>query len=144
MAKKTKLPDRPSALIRLALADLRAVEQLKSYEVDMGCYHLGQEKEIERDKCLVCFAGAVMARTLEVPKTRDADPDRFDRDTQDKLYALDHFRRGMIELAFDDMGIDLDDKWIPRSVAVAHYSHDKKQFKKDMADMADVLESRGL
>lgn len=56
----TQLPDKPSELIRLAVADLERAEASPDYIIDMGCWH----EPIPNGLCAVCFAGAVIAGTL--------------------------------------------------------------------------------
>ena len=45
---------------------------------------------------MVCFAGAVMANTLKLDPTKMEVPSTMDQDTMCKLYALDHFRNGLL------------------------------------------------
>ena len=90
----TKLPDKASELIRLAVNDLIAVEANPTYRIDMGTWHSGWSYT---QPCLVCFAGAVMANTCKVHTSSVVYPDNFDRDTSSKLSALDFFRVGDIQ-----------------------------------------------
>ena len=55
----SELPDKPSELIRLALADLRKCEADPRYLIDMAQWH----RPVTSELCHVCLAGAVMART---------------------------------------------------------------------------------
>lgn len=98
MRLKKLLPDKPSALIRLALADLEATEKMPEYHINMREFHEGMIST--EFKCEVCFAGAVMARTIKVSPFMNAMPDDFDDATEAKLNALDAFRSGDIEAAF--------------------------------------------
>lgn len=162
MTKKT-LPDKPSALIRLALDDLRKVERSKRYMVDMGWWHDTGVHLRDPIKCVVCFAGAVMAGTLSVPIQDNCTPDYFDADVEAKLIALDYFRDGnvwsgvytildpihkrppssqrRIDRLFSQKKLDrLSDE----GQEVAHYKDNPGQFKKDMRKMADGLTEIGL
>lgn len=80
----SRLPDRPSELIRLALRDLRSAIA-SGYLVNMNDWHTpllrreGGEFVVSRDergraRCEVCLAGAVMACSLGAPRDRDMGP----------------------------------------------------------------------
>lgn len=60
------LPDKASALLRLAVADARKVSKMKTRVLDMEVWH-----QPDGGKCAVCMAGAVMDRTLR------ADPKKL-------------------------------------------------------------------
>jgi hypothetical protein len=87
----TSLPDLPSALIVVALADLAKVEADPRYAVNMSWWHRPKDKS---RRCVVCLAGAVMAKTLGSDPTKYLAPYSFDRDVAQKLNALDAFRVG--------------------------------------------------
>lgn len=72
MTEEPKLPRKPSALIRLALRDLRAVEADPRYRVDMGKCH-----EPYNGVCYVGLAGAVMAVTLKAESSRAVYPTTY-------------------------------------------------------------------
>lgn len=91
---KSKLPDKASDLLELALNDLEACEQDKeNYQVTMSQWHTGE------DICRVCLAGSVIAKSLNIPKWLKTNPDKFDRGIRRKLKALDALRLGDIESA---------------------------------------------
>lgn len=139
----TKLPNKPSELIRLAIADLTKVERSAAYRVDMGHYHEPVElTDPVQYVCAVCFAGAVMAKTLDASKRDRVTPDCFDRDTAHKLHALNEFRTGLVRSGLCMMGIRYIDS--PVQVPVAVYKYDRNQFKQDMRLMASELEAIGL
>lgn len=138
-AKAHKLPSKPSALIRLALADLRAVEKSKKYVVNMGKYH-GADLT---GKCEVCFAGAVMAMSLGAAISVEMVPTDFPVATKRKLEALNYFRCGMIGSALAELGLKRPGS-LATSIQVDDYGVDPARFKKDMAELADHLERNGL
>lgn len=156
VAKKIKgnLPDKPSELIRVALADLRKVERSKKFEVDMGTWF-----DVYNDDsmhCYVCFAGSVMAGSLgctpEAALQKEWDgfsyvaayvPEHFDEKTQCKLYALDDFRTGNIKNALNHMRIKLP-RFVPEDVDVVSYAYDPAAWRKDMNALALFLENNGL
>lgn len=132
----TTLPDKPSDLIRLALSDLARCERSPKYEIDMGDWHR------PNGKCLVCLAGSVMAKTLEAPMHKRWWPKDFP-DQGGKLIALDRFRRGDVDIAFEALGFHYSaaDRLTYRSICP--YSRDPKQFRKDMFKLARDLEKAG-
>lgn len=94
MAKKQKkLPKKLSALIRLALADMKAARRagLKLHMSWWVAPGLGTDKQ-----CSVCMAGAVMYGTLGNVKGYVSDPSDVtdDRTEQRKLRALNNVRIG--------------------------------------------------
>lgn len=168
-ASRIELPNKMSELINLALGDLRAVEKMKKkYVVNMGIWHSPQSElgdyepqTTQVDKCVVCFAGSVMAQTLKIPDDVKYDVgyggnDCFDEETDRKLDAINSLRTGDIADAAVYLDIDAKDvlgasnpfitindvEWKTRDVAV--YSEDPAQFKKDMARLAKDLAAAGL
>lgn len=134
--KDVKLPDKPSELIRLAINDLVAVEQNPDYKVCMAIWYLRNPG----DKCLVCFAGAVMAQTLGAESTSALNADSFPKDIGDKLVALDYFRVGWLGCGLTALGIQyraLD------NIALQRYEDDPMGFKQDMVFLADSFERQG-
>lgn len=138
---KNKLPDLPSELILLALKDLEVIENSDDYEVDMLNWHM-----FDGDKCLVCLAGAVMVNTLNHDINTDSYPDIFNKDTCDKLYALDEFRKGHINIALDSMSSATEVSYPNIAYTTNHvqYKDDSVLFKQQMNDMVKLLVSHGL
>lgn len=138
----TKLPNKLSALIRIALHDLTLVENNRSFKIDMKHYLWVDENEI----CNVCFAGAVMVKTLHVEATPYEDPGynfgKLSAGNQAKMDALDCARTGEV-----DMAISLTTKnsrhvrWPEEKIV--EYDEDPDLFKSQMADLADRLEAHG-
>jgi hypothetical protein len=145
---KTKLPNKPSALIRLAVADLTAVEkQKKKFEIRMNQWFTPNselEDDPKKKKCYVCFAGSVMANTMKLDPEEYQEPYTVDdEDAEKKLYALNDFREGHIEEGLGVMGIDLP-PFLASEVEVVMYEDNKAVFKKQMLKLADVLEFHKL
>jgi len=91
-----RLPEKLSALIRLAVADAKSCEADSKYELNMSTwFHRGE------DECSVCMAGAVMARTLGVPEGAEfAGPAVYrDRAITNALFAVNYTRIGDIHSA---------------------------------------------
>lgn len=134
----TKLPDKPSALIRLALRDLEAVERMpKRYRIDMYAIHDPADDGV----CEVCFAGAVMARSFKLPPDKLSMP-RDVTNEPEKLWALDSFRRGFVENAFQEMDRERPDG-VPPAYRVPDYSHSPSRFKASMRRIATRLAKHG-
>ncbi len=130
-----KPPKKLSRLIRLALADLAKVERSKKYVVDMTwSWHSPQPS----GKCAVCLAGSVMAKTLNVPPDRFANPRYYDFSDEwlDALLMLNDVRQGCLSL-------DLNEKGIPDR-RITPYRVKKTQWRKDMWKIVRELEAKGL
>lgn len=140
----SKLPDKPSELIRMAIDDLEKVEADTKYSVRMGVWH-----SPSLDSCEVCLAGAVMAKTLETPVENFEYPTGFSATVHAKLGALDSFRSGHVIDAFVTLGYcDYDE--VPgdildvhKGVTVVSYEDDPEAFKVDMLVLANSLEGIG-
>lgn len=137
--EKLTLPAPPatcSALIRLALADLKAVRELPGYEVQMSSWH----EQMEADgTCYVCLAGAVMARTLKADPEMDlCPPDYEDEGWQEPLSALNELRLGNLAYA--------GRIWKPAALKIPHfdvpsYNADSDRFITTMEAMAAAYEA---
>lgn len=134
------LPDKPSELIKLALKDLELCELDPNYQIEMRTYYSRDEQR----PCLVCFAGAVIAQTLNVTKFGYLAPWQMDLDARDvnKLYALNSIRLGMIHDCQAQLGLRRSK--LPEYVKVSPYEDDKIQFKADMLKIAQLLEGHNL
>ena len=135
------LPDVPSELIEVALHDLESVERDERYVVKMLDWH---QPLPFHSICNVCLAGSVMAKTLNVPPREKFSPCDFpDMDTENKILALNEFRRGYTGKALSLMGYGL-----PRGVDdisnVRGYHSYRKGFFEDMRDLISRLREAGL
>jgi hypothetical protein len=141
----TQLPDKPSELIRLALADLEKCEVDSRYKIHMSSWH----EPDSRGSCCVCVAGAVMAQTFKISSEVWLTPSGMCSQLclggviHSKLLALDELREGNIDGAFYILGINLPEN-APTTFNVTQYDEFPLQFKADMRSMADMLESHGL
>ena len=158
------LPDKPSELIRVALEDQQRCIEDPDYEIEHAIWHQQQpvmpynvatmEGE-PRMKCCVCFAGGVMAKTLETDPAHaiwlalgDTDADMgWPEGTKRKLLALDRFRTGSVSDGVYTMGLrehvdrlDLHEL----NGEVPEYADDPEAFTLAMEDLADNLEHIGL
>jgi len=140
------LPDKPSALIRLALADLRKVEaQPENYQVEMSVWHapVGTRKIM----CCVCLAGSVMAMTFNADYKELVEPFDYGEDAKNKFLALDAFRCGAIYKGLELLDINSGKVKIGEFRAVPPYgflpSH-REKFHKAMNKLANDFEKVGL
>lgn len=153
---KIKLPNKISALIRVALDDLATIEKRKKvYEIVMDKWHVAREPDW--NLCEVCFAGVVIAMKIDDPD-RTVSPDEFDNVTYGKLRALDSLREGNISTAINflppisgkkikklnEAFYDPDSRNDNIRYDVVGYHTDRKAFKRDMRKMANKFESIGL
>lgn len=135
------LPNKLSALIFVALKDLRKVERSPKYSIAMSqTWHDGTTIFAP---CMVCFAGAVMAGTCKVPLNKYATPEYFPRDTNRKFMALDSIRLGYLQSALNRLDVELP-KVFTNEVEIADYTDDPAQFHKDMHQIAKELKKFGL
>lgn len=140
MSDDSKLPDKPSDLIELALADLEKIEQDGRYEVDMSeAFH-----EPIGGVCIVCFAGCVIAGTIGRSPGDEVYPRECGKSDNRKLYALDSFRCGHIAAALQWLGINHRDLDLPEEFGVTSYEDDPDDFKDDMRKLSDMLRVHGL
>ena len=136
-------PIKPSALIRLALCDEKKASASSDYTVDMDAWH-----NPVFSKCCVCFAGAVMAMSLEADPKREKTPKEFGAHTSNCLLALNYFRRGNVYEGLHKMGLsDMRGKGdLPSKLDrdVTRYDDDRDAFRADMDQLADDLEAIDL
>lgn len=136
--KHRKLPDSPSALIRVALADLELAEKNPQYTVHMGVWHVGIS-----GTCQVCLAGSVMAHSLGAPRNECVYPSSYTSGVARKLYALDSFGRGRIAAALEDMGFPNATDLAVAVFGIEHmppHAPNSHAFKKQLRFIADMLE----
>lgn len=152
-----KLPKLPSDLIRLALKDLALIERSKIYDLDMGEWHTTGEDEERGVTCAVCFAGAVMARTLKAPINKSMGPEHvsFPSYNQKRLMALDEFRGGCIQTGLQTISNKFSQTYlmnkhdgifckIENLSEALDYHADPAGFKRTMRKIANLFEKMGL
>lgn len=147
----TKLPEKASDMIRLALKDLEAVEKSSDYRINMVEWHRPMESQ-RGVECHVCMAGAVMAQTMREPAGYNVVPSRsqYGWKISNKISALNEFRLGRVFgglSMFHSHELDLKrsefEKLMPSRSHVELYQDDSEKFKSDMLDMANHLEQAG-
>lgn len=162
-----RLPKKPSELITVALADLIKAERSPRYDVNMAGWHEAAsplapiydpvtcEVTEKYEVCGVCFAGAVMAFSLNVPTSITIRPPSFPKEVENKLNAINYFRIGDIASGVGVLGLaekkrdkalnafrDDDDR--SSHVDVVEYEDDPAEFKRQMRAMAKKFASIGL
>lgn len=127
------LPNKPSELIRLALSDLEKCQKMKSRGINMTTWRSVEKNGV----CYVCFAGAVMDRTLKLKDTNLLDlPSKI----KDKLIALNYFRQGLVYYGLISLGIFE----LFKCVKIPTFRGQGIPFKKAMYKLANDLEKEGL
>jgi hypothetical protein len=136
-----------SELIEIGLNDLEKCEKSNEYEVDMSKWH---EFNPNLEKCMVCFAGSVMAQTLDSFIGDDLTPSKFDEDWGRRLNALNQVRMGNLITAY---GILHDISTLPVVVidmsnkhqsSYCAYGFDPIQFKSWLRLVIDNLKEAGF
>ena len=150
MSYESKLPDKPSELIRVALGDLQKCIDDPHYSIDMNNWHVPCV-----GYCSVCLAGAVMAKTFEIDPRAGTTPGKyFKREWNNpdfiKLEALDRFRCGQIYNGLICMRLDpspsrnaLDEAYRLGSTMRAFNSDYPEHFLGDMRLIVRELERVG-
>jgi hypothetical protein len=167
------LPNLPSELITVALADLAKVEASGFYTVDMSrWYEFKRDRDFEDYSepshiagCAVCFGGSVIAGSLganaqaPVSGLNYLTPEDFHSPTiRAKLWALDCFRQGdiqggLIALWPAVLAENFGDRKISLSLLfgsptlderLPSYSYDPDGWRRGMEKMADELHAGGL
>ena len=101
MLKLSKQP--PSALLRLAVKDVKKVEKMKGVELDMGVFFT---RKTSLRPCAVCMAGSVLLCDVKMPKTfKSADDDCVDFPSFDGLSKAEQYSKanGSVLEAIDAM-----------------------------------------
>jgi hypothetical protein len=133
-----KLPEKLSDCIILALKDEEFCFNSPDYIMDMNFYHTPT-----RSGCIVCFAGAVMAQTLEGDPNKDIDPWHFGTYNDNRLDALNSVRLGLLDNAISKMRGSLP-KLLPVRLDVAPYKANRSEWRNDMSKIVELLQGHEL
>ena len=98
MITKTKieLPDNLIDLIELAIDDVRKCKADPKYIINMNIWH----GPIRKNKCAVCIAGSIIAKTLKANRLKDLVPYEFGNINDLKLSIIDTIRTGWFRPKF--------------------------------------------
>lgn len=149
--KTATLPDKLSDLLELAIDDVAKCSRDSRYEIDMGMWHQPQSN----GSCLVCMAGAVMAKTMEVPVGTYSSPGCYylnEAEKWRKLGAINSIRTGrfgFIEIGIGLIAVNLmRDQYEKQNLKrLQHFPKDKAARRKWYAawrKFAQYLRSEGL
>ena len=143
MNTSTKLPDKLSELLRLAIGDLIKVRADPRYEVYMTDWHWPSHN----GKCRVCLAGSVLAKSFELdPAQKVVWGTDIDKETQNKLMALNELRCGYIEDAYRELEHDKPAS-LPDEIMVVNTQprtpSELDHFQTEMLALADLLAAHG-
>ena len=139
----------PSELIRVAVYDLTLCEKDSNYHIDMAAWHSVCKASwpFQNEVCFVCLAGSMMAKSLNMNRAQNGNPDNYRSEISLKLRAVDFFRQGEVTKGMYYYAKSLGDNIIPqvmlKDTNITPYVVDRSQFKQDMYDLARVLESEG-
>ena len=134
----------PSELLELALRDLTRCERDPLYAIDMRFYHLGVDDQY--DGCCVCFAGSVLAKSLNWDRGRDYEIG--DHPDQESLTAIDLFRIGEIGCALFALGrvsteLSLPGD-LPYRISIPPYTSGRAEFKTGIRTIINLLRESNL
>ena len=148
------LPKVPSELIRIALADLKKVEDHPSITVDMDDWIASNydgldtnDRPSEHRICSAGLAGAVVIFSLaggpdSIP-ARIISP-RYFPENENQLFAIDSLRSGYIADMFDFLGLDPDDGYSYEGLVTTPYEESPEEFKEELEKLAKILEKDGF
>ena len=139
MKANVPAPIKLSEAIHMALKDQEIVENTPGMKIDMLYWHNPLE---EGGKCYVCFAGAVMHCRFDL-RTDDSVQDfrHFEEEWCAVFGALNALRCGQLRTALGFYGHGYGDF---EDFSPISYSLDREGFRKQMLEVATMLEEKGL
>lgn len=129
-------------LLQASLEDLRKVEQMPGYAIDMTDWHV----PTQFGRCAVCMAGAMLA-TRGLDSGLDANRITFDQDTENQLSAVDYMRLGYLGSAaesFYGYNADKVDEAERFKREVPDYRTDRAAFFAAQEQLVQDLKAAGL
>lgn len=153
--KKIKiLPKKMSALIKISLADIRKAERHPDFVVNMGTWY--EKKRLicsagyfvisDRDICITCAAGSVMAFSLgaKIPiGEQHLYPQDMEKNTK-QLEAIDCLRKGNVASAASYLNIPNKGCWEYNCVIPSYDYCNPEPFHEAMLRLQKCLEKAGL
>ncbi len=138
----TQLPNKLSALLRLAVQDAQKCEAMpETYQLDMHQWH-----EPYDDVCFVCMSGSIMAQTLMVSPENSLDYNDWDDDTSKKLAAVNDMRVGLLRYAAARLELPADDGAFHAAEATIISGFDEEKGRASWPDYdraVSILEAAG-
>lgn len=155
-----QLPNVPSELLELAMKDYEKTKVDPAFKIDMGYWCC---KTTPDAPCMVCLAGSVMVKSLEIPIPEPGVRGYYTHDFPlyaNHFNALDCFRCGRVVEGFEDLLHEPDispyleermrqvmkQKYFGPlgMVVVTSHDDDPSQWEKDMHGLIEVLKGLGL
>ncbi len=135
---------KPSVIMKIALDDLEACEKDPRYQIVMDTCH-----EAYEDKCCVCMAGAVLAKSLGADIKFNAAiyfAHRFENPSPlyGYLRAIDSFRQGYLAVGLMQLNVDIRDSKIPAMIYVPPYQTQPAAFKVGILRVISTLQQHDL
>ncbi|MEM6900321.1 MAG: hypothetical protein AAF583_11170 [Pseudomonadota bacterium] len=138
---KDNPPKRMSEAIRMAVADMIAVESLPNYKIAFPVHWHAPQRD---GTCVVCLAGCVMSQTLKADASEHVwwDSERYSGKWPLIFQALNSVRQGYLPIAQRDwpQGFSREQQ---NFIGLTRYENDPAAFKRDMLALADRLEAEG-
>lgn len=154
--KEVILPRKLSALVRIALRDIRKAEKAADkYIIDMSTYHEPTQIVCQREDtntiistqnvCVVCAAGSVMAFSLGAKIDQELEPYKFPGNRQ-QLEAINNLRLGDVGNAYAYLnGGDVPKKvWGLQTIMPNYDLKNPEPFHKAMEKLQAKLIKNGL
>lgn len=148
------LPKLPSALLAIAINDMKWVlKRPNEYQVDMDLWHAPTSTgDPAKSYCSVCFAGAVMARTMKTDRFGPRSDCSFGQFNRAQFRALNAFREGEIGHALSLLGyfvklstvLEIRDEATKNAVWLEYAPARAEQFLAQMSRLVRALKKRGL
>lgn len=136
------LPEKLSELALLGLEALTKVEERPDvYHVEFGYWHLWSRA---KSRCLVCFAGAVMATTFDLSPLEFAAPGFFLCPNRGRLLALDSLRTGSLAEAAFRAGLGGAEQLRAQPMSRAMPDYRRGNFRSEMEQLVVDLKTVGL
>jgi len=140
---KSKLPEKLSDLIDLALSDMKVMEKSKKHVIQMQTWH----EPVHENLCSVCFAGGVIANTMGGNHRENLGPSTYNSYEKNRFQAIDSIRCYSVVGAFSWIGFEfITEKFenrILKNMDEVSYTGNKRQFKINMRTMARRLRKEG-
>jgi hypothetical protein len=147
--KNNQLPNKLSECIKVALHDLELCKNDDRYIIDFQKWHdiintSPGQFNTNTFKCSVCFAGSVMAKTLQADIKTRCIPSDFSYEDHVRLSALDDIRQGYVKSALRIMDINFFDHNYTniKNISVNECNYD--EFVRDMNKIITMLEEYNL
>lgn len=118
------LPGRLSAVIMLAVNDVRQLARNPNYKFDMGNWHRSITNRTGVTTCAVCLGGAILARHynggVRQNVMHDLTPEHLPEKIMKRVTAMDYVRTGHFKAAVSQFYPDSDDRKLRKIERLIH------------------------